>query len=227
MSQIIASSCIMTAIEKCRAFRTILVLGMAFVSPSYVKASLAQSNQATCAPARDALRLEQWEAHFPNTRIISMNMAQTSQECLPHTHIQGSYGRRSVKGIQNVIGSAKFDAVYLDYFRFPGPYLMQAYGEIKDMLVAMQRRDMFAVGACVFLPNHVDLLNTFQTIPHEVEVIDASQHELYVATELVQSLSNQFQIVSQAFGSYVNSEQLLNQHTTQNNFVRMRLHQSN
>lgn len=61
-------------------------------------------------------------------RIVSMNFAQSDVDCRPHEHYMASFPGRAVTDfVTRYERRLRLRRIYCDYFRFPTPYMVQAY----------------------------------------------------------------------------------------------------
>jgi hypothetical protein len=143
------------------SLHVILALGMAHVNDAFVQATM-KTDGVTSAPCRDRARLDALQVYFPNRTIVSMNMAQTPEECAPFFHYEGSFGARGAKGLVRAYPHY-FDplqrppdtrvSIYCDYVRFPSEYMSQAYGPLlREMLPALVQMRVFDTDAELIVP---------------------------------------------------------------------------
>ncbi len=128
-----------------------LVLGMAFVREDYGDSARAET---TIAVLRDRARLLQLEE---GRAIISLNHTHTAEQCTPKRHLYARFDRRAVGELVEKFGKGgalALDAIYGDYFRFPGAYMRDAYSEfLRSMLPTLIDRGVMAPHTLLILPN--------------------------------------------------------------------------
>jgi hypothetical protein len=169
-----------------------LVLGMAFVTEKYAL------NLPTAS--RDRYRLLQLESL--GFDVISCAFAPGVDVCEPGKHISGYFSARCVRSQFKKTFSFPFSNVFLDYFRFPSVYLVQAYTPFfKEMLEELIKCNLVDCKTKIYVPNKTELLegiknkNNFEVI----EPIKASQYPLCVATK---------QLSKEQLGGYNNKQEL-------------------
>jgi len=209
----------------------VLVLGMAFVTAEY--AAIAERTAAvgtTSAPARDRARLLQLQASCPQMHLITLNMAQKEEDCMPGQHVEASFDQRVVKQLLDKFGTRfVLHRIFLDYFRFPSDYMLTAYGPF--MLPKLIELGLFTDGTEMVVPNLPALLQLLvgKKFQRQVAADDgsmalkacflrfdplaATDYPLYAATDSI-STDN--------LGGYSNSQQIA--HLDKDNaFVRVRI----
>jgi hypothetical protein len=177
----------------------ILVLGMACVNDAYIEKSFVPTG-TTSSPLRDRLRIDALARHL-QCEIITFNDNQTQQDCDPHMHYNGVFSHRGIKGLFNAMqqkySHVTFHNIYLDYFRFPGAYMLSAYKNIASMLIEMVFCEMLVLGSHIIIPRFDGLDECLMTIadhsifsrhdyrPYYLEYqrIESHNYPLYVVTE--------------------------------------------
>jgi hypothetical protein len=172
---------------------TTLVLGMAYFSESHAAVAAAAERQGTTtAGLRDRARLLQLE-ELTGHRIVSMNDVHTAAQCERGQHLQGRFDRRAVDELE---GRLVLGAIYGDYFRFPGAYMRNSYGEfLRSMLPALIEKGVIGVCSQLILPNLERLFSDVETKLFKLpaggqcrltfEPLVAADNPLFVATEAI------------------------------------------
>jgi hypothetical protein len=184
-----------------------LVLGMAFVNQQHAADAESKVKVDTdSSKVRDRARLlALTEMDFD---VLTMNMAQSEAECEPGRHCEASYGRRAAIKLTRMFGAdgrppLLLHSLMLDYFRFPGVYMRDAYASVfSEMIPALVERKVIAPETVVYIPNLKDLLPT----PHsslkyllEWRPIAATEYPLFAATDKADGSK---------LGNYTNSESI-------------------
>ena len=107
---------------------------------------------------------------------------------------------RSARCVQAVAGAgAVLDAVYLDYFRFPGAYIEIYGGLIRNLLPALIRGGLVAPNHTrIILPNRKDLINLVNEQQKHMYLqhpITADDYPLCVATNRVAAMEEDSQLL--------------------------------
>jgi hypothetical protein len=176
-----------------------LVLGMAFINAETARNVKSRSNTSV-APLRDRKRLLQLQAMGHD--IITANDSVSSEQCAPQPHLQCSYSHRSVADLKALCASDSklpLRAIYLDYFRFPGAYLTQAFSPfLQDMLPRLIKEDFIGPRTELIMLNAAELIQcvseTFEGTP-----IAAAAYPLYLATE---------RTAAEDLGAYTSSQEI-------------------
>lgn len=223
----------------------VLILGMAFVSAEYESMSVARLD-TTISALRDRARLLQLQLEQPQMKIITCNNNQSAKECEPQRHLKGGFDQRLAKELQESFSSIIFfHHIYLDYFRFPGAYMNEAYGPfVRSMLPKLIELGLmsFEQGTQLIMPNLPTLLQQLQQkqyvrlIPSTATSLDASMktttqqcflhftsltaadYPLYAATDRVETQPD-------TLGGFKNNEQITQLHSV-SPFVSIRITES-
>lgn len=188
--------------------RRVLVLGMAFVNQEHADDAESKAKVETDSSiVRDRARLLALaDLGFD---VLTMNMAQSEAECEPGRHCEASYGRRAVtKLTKSVFNSSKqplvLHSMMLDYFRFPGVYMRQAYASVfSEMIPALVECKALTAETVVYIPNLKDLVPApLKSLKYLLEwrPIPATEYPLFNATDLVADKSK--------LGNYTNVESI-------------------
>jgi hypothetical protein len=206
-----------------------LVLGMAFVRKSFAKPSDAKS-KTTIAALRDRARLLELEK-AGNFIIVSLNKDQIADQCNPQRHLYAHFDRRAVGELIKTFGTKgqlALDAIYADYFRFPGAYLREAYEPfLRSMLPELIARGVMDLHTQLIIPNLAGLLDGIRVqvfkrpegLPDcslSLEPIVANDYPLFVATTAAEGAS------PDAFGGFINAREI-EQLDAAHPFVRIRI----
>jgi hypothetical protein len=209
-----------------------LVLGMAFVCNNFAEQSDAKS-QTTIAALRDRARLLELEK-AGNFRIVSLNKDQTANQCNPQRHLFAHFDRRAVGELIKTFGTKgqlSMDAIYADYFRFPGAYLRDAYEPfLRSMLPELIARGVMDLHTQLIIPNFAGLLDGIRVqvfkraggLPDcrlSLEPIVANDYPLFAATTAAEGAS------PDAFGGFTNAHEIERLHAA-HPFVRICIEES-
>jgi hypothetical protein len=178
-----------------------LALGMAFISESYAAEGAAAAQQGTTVGVvRDRARL--LELAQMGTSVISLNSANTAEQCSPQRHLHARFDRRAVSELIDNFGKdgrLALDAIYGDYFRFPTAYMRDAFHSfLRSMLPELIQQGVMGIDTQLILPNlrgedlfaEVRAKTAFKRSERPdccicFEPITARQNPLFVATECV------------------------------------------
>ena len=187
--------------------RRVLVLGMAFVTASFSShASLHTSKQTSNPYQRDRSRLMCLQA--AGYDVLTMSADREEAVCEVGRHCQARFTRRGTLDLCRRFASswAPLSAVCMDYFRFPGEYMRQAYaGVFREVLPCLYAQGMIDQYTTVYAP-YLD--NTFLLGLHPllathsisaVIPVSAEHNPLYTATS---------HTAQQQLGDFTNASQI-------------------
>src|SRR5208337_1010070 len=79
---------------------------------------------------RDFYRLHSLQKLMPGAVLYTLNQQPVSGVQAQSTHTYASINRRGAQDLAKRFPHVRFQYILLDYMRFPGIYMVQAYGDI-------------------------------------------------------------------------------------------------
>lgn len=169
----------------------VLVLGMLGILPHQYD-SVTVAKQLTFPPAlRDFYRLQSLQKLVPNAVIYTLNRQGVSGIKEQPTHIYANINRRGALSLNKSFPLIQFHYILLDYMRFPGEYMVLAYGEIcskNGFLDTLRQKGHITASTEIWIP-HLRGKDPFCTNDQKIwNVTPASpgSNPLVVATSILQ-----------------------------------------
>jgi hypothetical protein len=182
------------------AKKCVLVFGMAFVTSSFSFSASYSVKKNTSNPyVRDRARLLSLASLGYN--IITCNENIEEKSCEEGHHFQASFSRRAGRRYAEQFPIV-LNYIFLDYFRFPGVYMRQAYRHLlTGMLIEMRKYGVINGETLIYVPSLPGLLNEIDNhqAVESIIGITADNYPLYVATDRVEQ---------QELGNYTNLQEI-------------------
>ena len=130
----------------------VLCVGMCYTASKHV-ALLKTARDTTCAPIRDRERIVELEKTY-GCIVFTVNDGQTVDEAEEGRHCQVTFSNRAVKEMIRCFECRLFTHVFLDYIRFPGAYMLKAYGPFSTAtLPGLIHNGALRPGGMIVVPN--------------------------------------------------------------------------